>query len=335
MRVLIVGGDSKVDDKFANKYHKEGYEVFILDRENESADNTIAQVYKLDINNSRYKEVKIDNKQYTVIFADESSTQLEKSACINYESIYDKALSITEQMMKSENIGVYVVSEDNKYLRLVATSRNIRQDEEIKNSYTVAKHKELGQVIDEKKCYINETCNNTEVNNNEEYRYELPRMISPIIIDSKVKVIIGFFQRNGSLSTYQKNLFSVVGSMITSSLVRAYRYEDALVNSKYVAGTRILNNELFKELIVQKKRFKVSNHIEYTILKLDYDVTKGMDEVYNRIKSKFRAVDHLGVDLSSGLYLLLTNTCKREAEFVVKRLADCEVKATFMGEDIN
>ncbi len=324
MKILIVGNNDELCDDIVETYSKGENEIFVLNRVKD--DSIIdSNTYSMAINNSRIEQVRSGKEKYTLIFPEESLKESEYQEDIHApENIFDKALNIAEEMMNSKDIGVYEVSNDEAYLRLVSVSRSINR-KLIKNSYRVEENIEIGQVIKSKELYFDEECN-----------CKLPAMMCPIIFEDKVIAIIAVFQHLNKVSSYNKKLFKLIGSMVTSSIVQVYKYESVSSFRKYLKGTRILYEEYFKEVIRQKNKYKAENHIEYTLLKLKSDLADniaGPKEVYEVIKGSIRGIDQLGVNMKDELFLLLTNTCKEEASFVIKRLKNVKILAEVICED--
>lgn len=323
MKILIVGNNDELCDDIVETYSKGENEIFVLNR---VKDDSIIdpKTYPMAINNSRIEQVRSGKEKYTLIFPEESLKESKYQHISVAENIFDKALNIAEEMMNSKDIGVYEVSNDEVYLRLVSVSRSINR-ELIKNSYRVEENVEFGQVIKDKEPYFNEECNG-----------KLPAMMCPITFENKVIAIIAAFNPLNKVSSYNKKLFKLIGSMVTSSIVQVYKYESVSSFRKYLKGTRILYEEYFKEVIRQKNKYKAENHIEYTLLKLKSDLADniaGPKEIYEVIKGSIRGIDQLGVNMKDELFLLLTNTCKEEASFVIKRLKNVKILAEVICDD--
>lgn len=319
MKVLIVGSEEEICDDIVETYSQGDNEIFVINK-GKNDFNINSKSYSLNINNSRVEQVLRGKDKYTLIFPNEALTEVNCGNTPVAENIFDKALSIGEEIMGSKEIGVYKVSQDEAYLRLVSVSGSLnRQD--IKNSYRVDENIEIGQVIQHREVYFNKAFNE-----------KLPSMMCPIIYDDKVVAIIAYFKALNEVSPYYRKLFKLVGSMVTSTMVQVYKYEGVNILKNYVEGTRILYEEYFKEFIKQKKKYKDENHIEYTVLKLRSDF-KDPKEIYEIIKGSIRAVDQLGLNIKKELFLTLTNTCEAEASFVIERLKEMKILAEIICED--
>lgn len=319
MKVLIVGSEEEICDDIVATYSQGDNEIFVLNK-GKNDFNINSKSYSLNINNSRIEQVRRGKDKYTVIFPQEALNEINCDNIPIVENIFDKALSIGEEIMGSKDIGVYKVSQDEAYLRLVSISKSLDR-QHIKNSYRVDENIEIGQVIQHREAYFNR-----------EFNGKLPAMMCPIIYEDKVVAIIACFKALNEVSPYYRKLFKLVGSMVTSSVVQVYKYEGVNILKNYVEGTRILYEEYFKEFIKQKKKYKKENHIEYTVLKLSSNLADSKG-IYEIIERNIRAVDQLGINMKKELFLILTNTCEAEAFFVINRLKEMKILAEIIGED--
>lgn len=236
---------------------------------------------------------------------------------LNVELIYDKTIGVIKQVMKVESVALFTVSKDDKYLRLISSSNDLKNLGKRVKSISVEESPEIRKIINEKTTFINSGFNK-----------ELPSMMVPIILEEKVIAAIAIYEvKFEELNLYKENLFNVLGSLVTSAIVRAYQYEQAIADSKYIKGTEILNYSYFKELLINKENIMETSNIDSTLLQV-HTTGFGVKGIYGDIKKLLRDIDFIGVDERRNLYVLLNNTSEEEAEFVINRLKRKNIKTS-------
>lgn len=121
-----------------------------------------------------------------------------------------------------------------------------------------------------------------------------------------------------NLNLYQISLFKTLIPLITSSLVKAYQYEEKIRNERYLPDSEILNEVEFQKLLEIKQKNREDGIAHFTLIKIleQDDPVK----LYQRYASAFRTDDFFGLDSDGELCVLLTGTAERDMEFVDNRL---------------
>ena len=109
-------------------------------------------------------------------------------------------------------------------------------------------------------------------------------------------------------------------SLISSSFIKAYQYEEKVHNEKYIDNTEILIASEFKRLIEIKRNDAKQAIADYTMLRLTH--TEAPSSYYFKVMSLFRSTDYFGVDTHDRIHVLLRNTATQDIAFVENRLKD-------------
>lgn len=232
--------------------------------------------------------------------------------------VIENAVIFTEKILRCKVAAFYIISEDERYLRLLAQSNKNGADFKIKKSIEADLSVGIKTSIESRKIFVN----------NQEDK-ELPEIMVPIVINDKVRASLAIYDDTlEDFNIQQENIFEAISSAVTNALINAYTYENAIEAERYINNTGVLKAEYFKEIIENKEYFKVNNGAEYSIIKLSHKFNNDVEYLYYNLKSQLRGMDYIGLDEEGSLYLLLSNTSGKEAEFVVERL----IKRGFRAE---
>lgn len=236
------------------------------------------------------------------------------------EKVFAETVKVIEEIMKSKDVYIFSVSKEQNYLRLISKSKDSQLN--IRKSLRVEDYIEIENIIETKEIYVNKKLDPL-----------LPMMMSPIVVDNKVIALIAIYTMEfETLSLYNQNLLKVVSDLIKSSLSRAYQYNQAIIDEKYISGTSILNNDYFNVLLYRKIEAKQKNNTDFILLKVK-DENWVVNDIPNKIGKTIREFDYIGVGNNDELYVLLSNTKKEEAEYVIERLNNMDISTEFVEED--
>lgn len=235
--------------------------------------------------------------------------------------VIENAVILTEKILRCKVAAFYIISEDGRYLRLVAQSNKNSADFKIKKSIEADLSVEIKTSIESRKIFVNKQENK-----------ELPKIMVPIVINDKVRASLAIYDDTlEDFHIQQENIFEAISAAVTNALINAYTYENAIETDRYINNTGVLKAEYFKEIIENKEYFKVNNGAEYSIIKLSHKFNNDVEYLYYNLKSQLRGMDYIGLDEEGSLYLLLSNTSEKEAEFVVERLIKRGFKADLVS----
>ena len=235
------------------------------------------------------------------------------------EKIFGQTVGIIGEIMKSKDICIFSVSKNQDYLRLISKSKesNIDLDKSIK----VRDFPEIENLINTKSMFVNKRL-----------KKFLPMMMSPIIVNEQVLAIIGIYTMEfETVSLYKQNLLRVVSSLVTASLARAYQYDEAIYNKKYISGSLVLKYKYFSQLLKSKIEAKIKNNTDFILLKVQEKGWQDGDIPY-KIEKSIRELDYMGINDKDELFVLLSNTKSEEAQFVINRFDRININAELIEE---
>ena len=121
------------------------------------------------------------------------------------------------------------------------------------------------------------------------------------------------------LSLYYLNLFKILCGLGETSLLRALDYQEAIENKKYVAGTRILKPEYFKERLDSFHSMREERRGSYVLLKLEYP-NMSLAQADEVLQNSVRENDVWGISENEELFIILSQTEQTALPIVLERL---------------
>ncbi len=278
---------------------------------------------KFDFLYSLYNESKfVRNELQEQIIRNEDSfgkiyRTIDKLNTLEPGKIFDEAIKVIEEIMRCKDVYIFSVSKGNNFLRLVSQSEDSLIS--LNKSIRLEDSPVFYEIIEEKTIFINRDQNK-----------ELPFMMAPIVTTHKVLGVIAIYQMEfESLTLYKKNLLSIVSNLISSAFERAYLYQSAIIKEKYIDDTAILKEQFFSALIKDKNETKKP----YVLLKvLNNHWQEAHTDIPYQLEQNIREFDAMGVSQNNQLFILLSNTTKEEACFVMQRLQKIYIETELVEE---
>ncbi|KAF0224593.1 MAG: hypothetical protein FD179_1451 [Erysipelotrichaceae bacterium] len=227
------------------------------------------------------------------------------------EILFSSIIKVLVDVLETDSVSVYSYDNRNGYARLIGAKNE--ESVFMGKSFKLSDHKELENKLFENDIYIgNQWANGS------------PAMAGPIYHKGKIIAIILIKSMTfDSLNLYQINLLRTLTSLISSSFIRAYQYEEKVHNEKHLANTEILVTSEFKRLIELKRIDSEQTVARYTLLKLDH--TEDPTSYYFKVLNLFRSTDYFGVDSQNRIHVLLGNSTAQDVSFVETRLKDKDI----------
>ena len=121
------------------------------------------------------------------------------------------------------------------------------------------------------------------------------------------------------LTLSYQNYLRVITNLVSSALSKAYAYDAAIENEKYIPGTHIYRHDVFDQMVSSKRALRKKHGLNYVMLKIMLN-SMSPKHAAEAAGGVIRNTDFMGIDDKSNLFLVLGNTNEREAEFVISRL---------------
>ena len=129
-----------------------------------------------------------------------------------------------------------------------------------------------------------------------------------------------------SMTLGQANHLVVISSLIQNAVLGANRYMATLEQKRYLEGTRILGVEAFSGLVNAFLSARRKGLTECTLLRIEAPAESQREDGV-LLAEKLRQSDYLGVLEDGGLYALLANTSREDADFVIRRFWELGIRS--------
>lgn len=181
---------------------------------------------------------------------------------LNPEEAFTKAVTVLEKLMKTQGVAIFRFSETSKYARLMACSPSIY--EKIAKSIKIEENPEIINAIVRKDLYVSR-----------ELAEGRPLMVMPVLDrGSIVGSILLYKTEFERLTLSYQNYFRIITDLVSSTLSKAYAYDAAIENEKYISGTHILRPPVFDEMMTSKRVLKKKQRICYAENRTERYVSK-------------------------------------------------------------
>ena len=231
---------------------------------------------------------------------------------VETENLFTQATSVTADIL-------YVVGEGGYYLRQKV--RLGSRTGEMPRSLRVDDYPYLQEMLREKKIFVNR-----------DLIKGLPDLAAPISYEGRVIAVLQIYHLDfEQWSLYEKNLLSITARLVSSSLGRAYAWEQETAGRKYIDETRILRIEEFQK-VIEEFRERRRMQADYPVALLPVSIKdESYREIDHKIANSIRAEDFIGAT-ADGVALLLPDVAGKTLDMVRERLEKAGIET---GESLS
>ncbi len=227
---------------------------------------------------------------------------------IQPHGIIFKSVRVIGKVMDTEDVSVYVYSNNSDFFRLMASSSE--RTKNLETSFKVSDYSDMFSRLLNNKLYINSKLDP-----------DYPIMAGGTYKEGKLRTIIMIwslpFEYN---NLYQMNVFGIACKLIERSLNIGYDYVDSIVRTADRKKNNILDNSSFMKIVDLYKRAACDNIVDFYLLKVKRSESMCEEEFQDIIKESTRETDFIGEYTENKKYVLLTNTSKIQSVPVICRL---------------
>ncbi len=239
------------------------------------------------------------------------------------EKIFTSTVSVVESIMKTDSVSIYTVNKYGSYLRLMAKSNGSHF--EAPKSLKVEDHAFIQAILQDKKHFVNR-----------QLVPDVPLMAAPVLSEGRVMAVIALHHIPfENFTLYFQNLFQVTVELVSSALSRAFSFVEATANRRYIEGSAILKPEVFKEILDSKRTAHALYGVEYVLMTPAAKLPESeLGPLSMDISRSLRETDYLGLSENGSLLMLLSNSTKEDARFVIQRLKQAGIEMMFVNEEL-
>ncbi|WOV84796.1 NAD-dependent epimerase/dehydratase family protein [Sporosarcina jeotgali] len=238
------------------------------------------------------------------------------------ENVFLSTVSVIQSVMGAKRVSLYRFNENQTYLRLTAQIgqlesgdvKSIRSDE----------HSYIQSILGGAPLFVNRKLAEGE-----------PMMAAPLRHNGHLFALLVIDDMDAdSFSLYHENLFKVAVEMTESALSRAYTLTELKEKTRYVSGTKILQEGAFQEIMASKQLAREKGHLPYLLLECN-DVTENPAALATQISPLLRDQDYLYLQENGRMLLLLSSSSEKDGEHVISRLSRNRIGASIVrGEEL-
>ncbi|WP_411348476.1 NAD-dependent epimerase/dehydratase family protein [Paenibacillus sp. WLX2291] len=241
-----------------------------------------------------------------------------KLESLESEEVITASMDVLENLLDTRHISIYSVNESN-HMRLLVQSR--QAGFMLPKTIHLDDEPHFRQVIDTRNMWINK-----------DMEPNIPMYSMPVVHDDQVIALISLHEPSFEhLNMSYENRFKVSVDMISASLARAFRYEGATRQDRYVDDLPILKEAAFAQLLRTREEARKLHNSDYSLLILQRE-QRTFNELVMLVDSIKRDSDHLGM-LNGLPVLLLSHATIAEAQLVIQRLHQYGVSADLQMEE--
>ena len=223
------------------------------------------------------------------------------------EEVLFYAAEVLRELLHTEDVAIYSVA-NGDYARLFAsTSAKARS---LGNSLKYTDMTEMYVYISSDQVYINK-----------DMKEDYPQMANALFSEGTMQLIVmtwGLPLERMNLA--QANMMRIAGFLIQNAVLRANRYMEALESTRYVEHTHLLEENAFNSLLEAFLTARDRDLTQCCVLQLPKFSKKEEPKAVEEVSKTLRNSDYLGKRGDGRLYILLSNTDAKSADYVISRL---------------
>lgn len=257
----------------------------------------------LEVKNQLQKQIMVSKDSFLHVY--EISEKLDS---LSPRAVLFKTLQVLEEIMECSSVVIYLKTPgDGRFGRTIACSEGIAG--KIKPSIDFHQFPKMQEVLTGGKLYVNR-----------ELLDGYPSYAMPVVQDGRVAAVVCLYDvKFDKYTVYYKNLFQTVVQMVQNNLVRAYDYQNAEREKRYLNGTGILSPDAFEYELQILQEAEEDLHVRFRMGRITSPEDLGPEELYGRMNGLIRGTDLVGRDREGNYHIVLMNTDEKGKELVEKR----------------
>ena len=234
---------------------------------------------------------------------------------VEIENVFTQSAVVVSDVLAVPDVAIYVMSKDRHFLRQRVRLGMGSQD--LPRSQRVEDHAYLRSVVEGKSIFVN-----LDLEKN------APDLAAPILYRDEVIAVIEIYGMDfDQWSLNQQNLLSVTARIISSSVARAYQYEENIQERKYYKNTRILVEEEFcRVLDAIQLRGNLQQNLLVALLRVNRPEGVSYEELDEKISRVTRLEDFVGF-LGEDVHVLLVDVTEPIVKLVLRRMQEAGLDA--------
>lgn len=225
------------------------------------------------------------------------------------QEIYRKTVQVMEDVLENRSLFIYRLEPSHSFARLTAASAAL--EPQLEHSLDVGQHLDLIRAIEQDGLWVNR-----------EFKPDRPMYAAGVKQNGTLVVIIGLqTATEEQMTLYFQNLFRILCGLVETALVRAFEYESAVQESRYLPGTSLLRPEFFAEQLSAACALQEDKMSHHLLLRVTGRF-RNQDEMNAQLSRSIRTTDVAGVGADHCVYLLLNQANEENLALLTRRMKD-------------
>lgn len=223
------------------------------------------------------------------------------------QKIFLRSIHVLEELMENHSVAIYSLGKNKSYARLEAASKEIRR--QLPASFPVERIQEAVEQAEKGELWVNRTL-----------KPGYPMYMAGIRDNGSLVLLLAVYHAEGSqMSLYFQNLMKVLCGLIETTLVRAFRYQNAVWREQHIGDSIFLKETYFYEKLELFHSMYENQVNTYTLMHIGRG-EMSLDEAGFRLMRQTRENDVLGLDANREIYMILNQTSPKQAGPAIRRL---------------
>ena len=242
---------------------------------------------------------------------------LSKLNSLEVEELKHEIITSTESILENNYISLYMVSKDSNFMRLISSSKSIKN---LPKSIHIDDYPSIKKLLLNQEIFVLENISSDF----------FIKMAAPIINNNETIAMLAMHElRFEDNSLGYKNMFDVTARIVNQSIVRALEYQKLSDEEEFIEEYDVLKSEYLKEKKEQLLISKNEGVSDFTTIIVENYITIDLCHI---VRSQIREFDFIGINKDDNVEILLTNTKRNEAIYFLNRLTKKGIDAKIEGD---
>ena len=236
------------------------------------------------------------------------------------QEIYRKTVQVMEDVLENQSLCIYRLEKKHSFARLTAASASLERS--LPRSIAVDERLDIIRAIEQDGLWVNRGL-----------IPDRPMYTAGVRQNGSIVVLISLrTARSDQMTLYYQNLFRILCGLVETALVRAFEYESAVQEARYLPGTCLLRKNYFAEELSAACVLQEDKMAHHLLLRVTGEF-RNREEMNARLERSIRSSDVAGMGADNGIYLLLNQASEENLPILTKRMAEQGITVTSVPLD--
>lgn len=223
------------------------------------------------------------------------------------QKIFMRSIHVLEELMENNTVAIYSLSKNKSFARLEAASKDILRT--LSPSCSVEQFPEAVKAAEKGELWVNRLL-----------KEGYPMYMAGIRDNGELVLLLAVYKvEDSQKSLYFQNLMKILCGLIETTLLRAFRYQNAVWREQHIADSIFLKEKYFYEKLSLFHRMYEDQINTYTLMYVDRG-TMSLERAGEILMKMTRENDVIGLGAGEKIYMILNQTGPDQAGPAIQRL---------------